>query len=99
MEVPVGLVPAAEPELHTGGGNLERVVPPWGTEPAARLGALEGEGQRLLQPAGFLADPGQLEARPAEPIHIGLLVGDAAGLQQVGQSPLDLPERPGLAVE
>jgi hypothetical protein len=90
--VPVGLVPAAEQKLEDSGCTQEGVAPRRGPEPAAGLGPVEGEGQRLLEQAAHLAGPGQLHGGPAEPVDIGLLLSDALGVAHLGKPPVDVPE-------
>jgi hypothetical protein len=83
--VPVGFVPAAQAELDLTGVGLEAVVPSWGTKSAASLGALEGGGERFLEPASTLKDVGQGDAGHTKPLGVGLFLGDAAGLAQAGK--------------
>ena len=83
--MPVGFVPVAQAELDLTGVGLEAVMPSWGTKSAAGLGALEGEGERFLEPASPLKDVGQGDVGHTKPFGVGLFLGDAAGLAQVGK--------------
>ena len=83
--MPVGFVPAAEAELDLTGVGPKAAVPSWGTKPAEGLGALEGDGERFLEPASPLKDVGQGDTGRAKPLGVGLFLGDAAGLAQAGK--------------
>jgi hypothetical protein len=97
-EVPVGLVPAPGQELEPG-GDLQEGVLPCRAELAAGLGTLQRRGQRLLQPAGGLAELGHVERGPAEPVHIAHHPGDVAGVAQVDQPPGGIAQQPERGTE